>query len=148
MIPLLVIGGITAAVALLAKGASSAAPAPALSNATPAPIGSAVTPTPSTPTAMTHAIEPLFPTPESASLYQAAVAARQAAGIPIVATPQLAPAEPVVPRFAGEQLFSKFNPRTTPPRQVAPAPAPARAPIAGVGREGFVEGRRFRFTVF
>lgn len=148
MIPLLVIGGITAAVALLAKGASSAAPA--LSNATPAPIGSAVTPTPSTPTAMTHAIEPLFPTPESESLYQAAVAARQAAGIPIVAAPQPAPAdEPVVPRFAGEQLFSKFNPRTTPPRQVAPAPAPARAPfVAGVGREGFVEGRRFRFTVF
>src|SRR6185437_14785535 len=101
MIPLLVIGGITAAIALLAKNSSAAAPASSTApNASTPPIGSAVTPTPSTPTATTHAIVAdigyhpfgpnLFPTPETESLYQAAVAARQAAGIPIVAAPQLA----------------------------------------------------------
>jgi len=77
MIPILVIGGIVAAVTLLAKGSSApAAPAAGL-----APVGSITSPQPSTPTPT------IFDTPAAEALYNSAVAARAAAGIPI----QLAP---------------------------------------------------------
>jgi len=130
MIPILVIGGITAAIALLAK---HAAPATAAAPAAGAPpIGSSVTPTPSTPTAVSHTIEaPIFSSPDQESLYQAALRAREASGIPIQAAPQ--PAKQTVPVFAGSRLFSGL----TAPRLVAPvAPAPARTPIAQVGTGG------------
>src|SRR5487761_220413 len=124
MIPILVIGGITAAIALLANHANaapaSAAPAP---GAAP-PIGSAVTPTPSTPTAVSHTVEiPIFYNPDQESLYQAALRAREASGIPIVAAPVAPqPAQRTLPVFAGSKLFSGL----TAPRLVAPvAPAPA-----------------------
>jgi len=137
MIPLLVIGGITAAVALFAKNASSTHPASATAPSMPQ-IGSGVTPTPSTPTPATHEIAPLFPTPETESLYQAAVAAREASGIPIVAEPQPAPA-----RLAAAYVF----PGSTPPR-IAPAPAPSRAPIAQVGAGGQRFPSRLKLSLF
>lgn len=130
MIPLLVIGGITAALALLAKRAPVSAPA----NAQPAmhPIGSAVTPTPSTPPA-------LFTTPEMESLYQTAVAARAETGIPIQVVPQ-----PVATRRPAYVVLGSTAAR------LAPAPAPSRAPIAQVGGAGGYSGTgsRTKFALF
>lgn len=129
MIPLLVIGGITAALALLAKRAPAAAAANAVPASSP-PIGSAVTPTPSTPPA-------LFTTPDMEALYHSAVAARVQSGIPIQAAQQPAtrPAAPVY-------VFPVA------PRIAPVAPATARAPIAQVGTGGGGTGGRTKYSLF
>lgn len=128
MIPLLVIGGITAALALLANRAPAAAPAAA--PASSPPIGSAVTPTPSTPPA-------LFTTPDMEALYHTAVAARVESAIPIQAAQQSAtrPATPVY-------VFPVA------PRIAPVAPAPVRAPIAQVEITGGRVGSRTKYSLF